>query len=65
MLRNSRPASPRSRRSATTRSARAWTCAIASSRVFPYARTPGSSGTSAIQRPSTSRSSSMLRRTDM
>src|SRR5512147_1597346 len=33
---------------------------MASFLVFPYAMTPGRSGTSAIQRPSSSRSSSIL-----
>src|SRR6266567_7895898 len=49
-LSRSGAASPCSKRSASTRSARACTCAIASSRLVPYVRTPGSSGTSAIQR---------------
>ena len=53
-------ASPCSRRSATTRSARASTAARASSRVLPYAMTPARSMTSAIQRPSVSSSSSTL-----
>ncbi len=48
------PTSPFSRRSAITRRARAWTFALASSGVCPYARTPGRSTTSAIQRPSSS-----------
>lgn len=46
--------SPFSMRSATTRSASASAKAIASSRVSPYFITPGSSFTSAIQRPSSS-----------
>jgi len=54
MLTRSGPASPCSRRSAMTRSARAWTFDWASVDVLPYARTPGRSVTSAIQRPSSS-----------
>jgi hypothetical protein len=51
--------SPCSKRSAITRRAR--TCArdMASSRVDPYASTPGSCGTSANQRPSSSNSDSI------
>lgn len=56
----SAPASPFSTRSATTRSAKACALAFASADVRPYARTPGSSGTSAIQRPSASFSSSTV-----
>src|SRR5262249_391632 len=48
------PASPWSRRAATTRSPSAWTLAFASSGVCPYVSVPGSSRTSAIQRPSSS-----------
>lgn len=54
MLTRSGPASPCSRRSAMTRNARAWTFDWASADVLPYARTPGKSVTSAIQRPSSS-----------
>src|SRR5208282_4041696 len=50
--------SPFSIRSAITRSASASTAASAFARVLPYASTPGNSGTSAIQRPSVSRSNS-------
>ena len=53
--------SPCSSRSAMTRRARTCAFAIASSRVAPYARTPGSCGTSASHRPSSSRSHSMLK----
>src|SRR5712691_9349829 len=60
-LRRSGAASLCSRRSASTRRASAWTWAIASSLLFPYVMTPGRSGTSAIHRPSSSRSSSILK----
>jgi hypothetical protein len=50
-----------SMRSAITRSARASTAASASFFVAPYAMTPGNSGISAIQRPSSSRSNSILK----
>jgi hypothetical protein len=54
----------RSTCSASTRSASARADRVASSRLWPYAITPGSSGTSQIQRPSSSwsisRVSSML-----
>src|SRR5579871_5704624 len=46
--------SPCSMRSARTRSAKTSTFAITSSRVAPYTITPARSGTSAIQRPSSS-----------
>ena len=49
-------ASPCSKRSARTRSASTSALANASSRVEPYAITPGRATTSAIQRPSSSRS---------
>src|SRR5579864_1116506 len=49
-------ASECSRRSARTRRARACTRATASSRVWPSANTPDRPGTSAIQRPSVTRS---------
>src|SRR5207237_10343498 len=52
--------SPCSRRSAITRRARASALASASTRVAPYASTPGSSTTSPIQRPSASSSSSTV-----
>src|SRR5215813_384499 len=52
ILNRSEPASPWSRRAATTRSPSAWTLAFASSGVCPYVSVPGSSRTSAIQRPS-------------
>src|SRR6266404_2522732 len=45
--------------SARTRNASASTDRIASSLLGPYARTPGNSGISAIQRPSSSRSVSI------
>jgi hypothetical protein len=51
--------SPCSSLSASTRSARISAFAIASSADDPYARTPGSCGTSASQRPSSSRSHSI------
>ncbi len=54
--------SPCSSRSATTRSANAFARLVASSRLSPYAMTPGSSMTSAIQRPSSSRSVSIVNR---
>lgn len=54
--------SPCSMRSATTCSAKACTRETASSRVAPYTMTPGRSRTSAIQRPSSSRSSSIVNR---
>lgn len=54
--------SPCSIRSATTRSANAFTRLVASSWFSPYAITPGSSMTSAIQRPSSSRSVSIVNR---
>ena len=54
ILSGSGPASPCSRRSASTRSASAWTLATACSEVVPYAMTPESSVTSASQRPSSS-----------
>ena len=60
MVSSSGPASPCSSRSATTRSASAWARACASRCVGPYARTPGRSGTSAIHRPSSSCSSSIV-----
>src|SRR5260221_2434049 len=60
-LRSSGTASPCSSRSASARSARAWTLATASGFVTPYARTPGIAATSAIQRPSDSCSISMLK----
>jgi hypothetical protein len=60
MSRRSGPASPCSSLSATTRSASAWTRAWASAGDAPYAKTPGSSGTSPSQRPSSSRSISTL-----
>ena len=47
-------------RSAITRKASAVTAISASSLEPPYAKTPGNSGISAIHRPSTSRSNSML-----
>lgn len=47
--------------SAMTRSASAVTFASASCFVWPYARTPGSSGTSAIHRPSSSLSKTILK----
>jgi hypothetical protein len=50
-----------SMRSASTRSAIASVRANASSRVLPYDMTPGSSGISAIQRPSSSRSNSTVK----
>lgn len=53
-------ASPCSRRSAMTQSARISAWAMASAAVVPYASTPGSFGTSASQRPSLSRSRSSL-----
>ena len=59
-LRNSAGASRCSRRSAITRSASAWTRATASSRSWPYAMTPAKAGTSASQRPSSSRSISIV-----
>jgi hypothetical protein len=46
--------------SATARSAIAYALLIASSLLFPYASAPGTSGISAIHRPSVSRSISML-----
>ena len=52
--------SPFSRRSATTRRARAWTFAWASPLVVPYTITPGRSSISAIHRPSVSCSMSTL-----
>ena len=61
MLSRSDPASPCSRRSATTRRASACALARASSAVLPYASTPGSSFISAIHLPSSSCSSSTLR----
>src|SRR5207245_1858393 len=51
--------SPCSSCSARTRSARISAFAIASSADEPYARTPGNCGTSASQRPSSSRSHSI------
>ena len=54
-------ASPFSRRSASTRKARACALACASSTDCPYTSTPGSSATSAIHRPSSSRSTSTLK----
>ena len=54
--------SPCSSRSATTRSANAFARLAASSRLSPYAMTPGSSMISAIQRPSSSRSVSIVNR---
>ena len=56
---NSGTDSPCSNRSASTRRARALTRATASSRVVPYTMTPGKSGISLSQRPSSSRSISM------
>src|SRR5262249_4008954 len=53
-------ASPCSIRSARTRSASTSALASASSRVDPYAITPGRATTSAIQRPSSSRSISTM-----
>ena len=53
---NSGALSPCSSRSAKARRTSASTRAIASSRVVPYAMAPGSSATSAIQRPSSSTS---------
>ncbi len=53
-------ASPWSIRSAMMRRARASAFATASSRVVPYAMTPEISGTSAIHRPSSSLSTSIL-----
>jgi hypothetical protein len=50
-----------SMRSASTRSAIASVRANASSRVLPYDMTPGSSGISAIERPSSSRSNSTVK----
>src|SRR5262245_14929218 len=52
MLRRLGPSSPWSRRSATTRSARAWTFETASSRVAPYAMATKISTTSLINLPS-------------
>ena len=52
--------SPFSMRSAITRNANASTAASAFARVLPYASTPGNSATSAIQRPSVSRSNSTV-----
>src|SRR5665213_393946 len=52
---------PGSLLSARTRSARAFTAPVASSAVAPYASTPGSSGTSAIHRPSSSGSISTVK----
>jgi hypothetical protein len=48
--------------SATARNAIAYALLMASRSVMPYAIAPGTSGTSAIQRPSSSRSVSMLNR---
>ena len=48
--------------SAMDRKARAYALDLASSSVFPYANAPGISGISAIQRPSASRSVSILNR---
>jgi hypothetical protein len=59
-LRSSGASSPCSSRSARTRSANACTLAMASGRVAPYVITPGNAGTSATQRPSASRSSSIV-----
>lgn len=53
------PVSEFSRRSARTRRARTCALAMASSAELPYARTPGSCGTSASHRPSSSRSHSI------
>jgi hypothetical protein len=53
--------SPCSKRSARTRNARAFVLATASSRSCPYASTPGSSGTSPIHLPSSSRSISTVK----
>src|SRR6185295_8496450 len=55
-------ASPCSKRSARTRSASTSALERASSRLEPYANTPGSATTSAIQRPSSSRSISTTNR---
>jgi len=55
--------SPCSRRSARTRKANASVLAMASSGEEPYASTPGSCGTSASHRPSSSRSHSILKST--
>src|SRR6516162_5848358 len=52
--------SPCSMRSAITRNASAVVLLRASASVLPYANTPGSSGTSPIHRPSSSRSISIL-----
>lgn len=60
MLISTGRASPCSRRSARTRRAGSCAFASASSAVLPEAKTPPSSGTSASQRPSSSRSDSML-----
>ena len=59
---DSRGSSPASIRSAKTRSASASALPIASVRVWPYFITPGRPITSAIQRPSCSRSVSIVRR---
>ena len=59
-LRNSAGASRCSRRSAITRRASACTRATASSRSWPYAMVPDRAGTSASQRPSSSRSISIV-----
>lgn len=53
--------SPCSSRSASARNARAFALATATSRLDPYARTPGRSTTSPIQRPSSSRSISTVK----
>ena len=59
---DSRGSSPASIRSARTRSASASALPIASARVWPYFITPGRPTTSAIQRPSSSRSVSIVKR---
>src|SRR5882724_8675207 len=52
--------SPFSNRSAMTRSANAMALVRASASLMPYASTPGRAGTSAIQRPLSSRSLSIF-----
>src|SRR5262245_19071476 len=53
--------SPCSRRSAKTLSAKICARAMASSRVWPYAKTPGNAGISVNQRPSSSCSTSIVK----